>query len=562
MAGNLGKRRSGSSYRKTKKPPAPSPHERAEHAGRVPQVGVPSGPRQTVAPSPGSLAAEANLPIAPSRGTPASRVHAVPRRRIRRQRRASRAAAYEQRVRERREAAPDFKPSKLLGRKTAGTPTTKELAKATAQGKLGVDEHGALTTPKVRVARKKVAQAKKIVRRSSNKAMQGLSPSERDAAVHARAAHREYPDIPTSVLMALTRQESGFDAGAVSSADAQGLTQFIPGTATSYGVQYGTGKREKRSQEVGAAHYLHDLGFARDPQSALSGYSGGYAASDYNNPILEGSADYKALDKPSLTKKQRGRIRKANKAARRAGIAPVGGAGAKQQQVNYLKTFGKQVAKELRLVKAGKYDQGPGTLVVGDSDVKTGHEPEIAARLKLLSARIGQPVYVISGHRTPQHSVEVGGFADDPHTESLAADIGIGSALRDSAGSISEADYNAVGLHRPYYPASAAEINHVELLNGGTPATGGGASSATGVVGTPTGLPSGAVSSFAAATGQSQKAVRQRLKKGKLSPAQILAKLNRLGVGVGTSDTAAAAKAPEKGAELTRLEREYGKAAV
>ncbi len=41
-----------------KKAPPPSKHERQEHGGRVPQVGVPSGPRQTVAASPGSPAAD------------------------------------------------------------------------------------------------------------------------------------------------------------------------------------------------------------------------------------------------------------------------------------------------------------------------------------------------------------------------------------------------------------------------------------------------------------------------------------------------------------------------
>lgn len=52
MAGNLGKKKPG--YRPP--PPPPSAHERAEHAGRVPQPGIQSGPRQTVAPEPTSPA--------------------------------------------------------------------------------------------------------------------------------------------------------------------------------------------------------------------------------------------------------------------------------------------------------------------------------------------------------------------------------------------------------------------------------------------------------------------------------------------------------------------------
>lgn len=55
MAGNLGKTRPGAGYtrgsyhnrRRQRHSPAPSRQERAEHAGRVEQVGIPRGPRQT-----------------------------------------------------------------------------------------------------------------------------------------------------------------------------------------------------------------------------------------------------------------------------------------------------------------------------------------------------------------------------------------------------------------------------------------------------------------------------------------------------------------------------------
>lgn len=59
MAGNLGKKRPGAGYTKTHvpHPKSPSTHARQEHAGRVPQPGVPSGPRQTVPAKPSSPAA-------------------------------------------------------------------------------------------------------------------------------------------------------------------------------------------------------------------------------------------------------------------------------------------------------------------------------------------------------------------------------------------------------------------------------------------------------------------------------------------------------------------------
>ena len=49
-------------------------------------------------------------------------------------------------------------------------------------------------------------------------------------------------------------------------------------------------------------------------------------------------------------------------------------------------------------------------------------EPIIAARLDQLGKALNLHLIGISGYRTPQHSVEVGGFADDPHTRGEASD--------------------------------------------------------------------------------------------------------------------------------------------
>ena len=49
-------------------------------------------------------------------------------------------------------------------------------------------------------------------------------------------------------------------------------------------------------------------------------------------------------------------------------------------------------------------------------------EPIIAARLDALGKALQLHLIGISGYRTPQHSVEVGGFADDPHTRGEASD--------------------------------------------------------------------------------------------------------------------------------------------
>jgi Transglycosylase SLT domain len=192
---------------------------------------------------------------------------------------------------------PNAKPEVFQGLKTAGEPSRRELQKAAKKGALQVNRKGHVTTPRIRKVGGELKKARAAVRRSQP-SLAGLSPEERAVVPLARKAHRKYPDIPVSVLMAQDKQESGFNAAAVSSAGAQGLSQFIPSTAASYGVKYGTGPKEKQSQVTGQAHLLHDQGFASDPQGALSAYSGGYAAGDYNNPILvDAEASYAALDK-------------------------------------------------------------------------------------------------------------------------------------------------------------------------------------------------------------------------------------------------------------------------
>lgn len=60
--------------------------------------------------------------------------------------------------------------------------------------------------------------------------------------------------------------------------------------------------------------------------------------------------------------------------------------------------------------------QAPGT------NYSVNQEPVIAARLDQLGISLHLHLIGISGYRTPQHSVEVGGFADDPHTQGIASD--------------------------------------------------------------------------------------------------------------------------------------------
>lgn len=113
-------------------------------------------------------------------------------------------------------------------------------------------------------------------------------------AGEARRAGAKY-GIPGSVILGLIEQESGGDPNAVSSAGAFGLTQFIPSTARRYGVQRGSSPRAIRSQVEGAARYLRDLGFNRNPRNALGRYYGSTSA-PYAGQVLAKARKYRGLD--------------------------------------------------------------------------------------------------------------------------------------------------------------------------------------------------------------------------------------------------------------------------
>ena len=71
-----------------------------------------------------------------------------------------------------------------------------------------------------------------------------------------------------------------------------------------------------------------------------------------------------------------------------------------------------------------------------------------------LGKALGLHLIGISGYRTPQHSVEVGGFADDPHTRGAASDT-------PGVEGVPEATLEQFGLTRPF--GGAAEADHIQL---------------------------------------------------------------------------------------------------
>lgn len=89
------------------------------------------------------------------------------------------------------------------------------------------------------------------------------------------------------------------------------------------------------------------------------------------------------------------------------------------------------------------------------TNYSVGVEPVLAAHLNTMGKALHLHLIGISGYRTPQHSVEVGGFANDPHTRGEASDT-------PGVEGVPEATLNQFGLTRPF--PGAAEADHIQLL--------------------------------------------------------------------------------------------------
>jgi peptidoglycan hydrolase CwlO-like protein len=93
--------------------------------------------------------------------------------------------------------------------------------------------------------------------------------------------------------------------------------------------------------------------------------------------------------------------------------------------------------------------QAPGT------NYSVNEEPVIAARLDALGKALNLHLIGISGYRSPEHSVEVGGFADDPHTRGEASDT-------PGVEGVSESTLAEFCLERPF--PGPAEADHIQEL--------------------------------------------------------------------------------------------------
>jgi soluble lytic murein transglycosylase-like protein len=103
---------------------------------------------------------------------------------------------------------------------------------------------------------------------------EGATSTQYDATIEAAAQHY---GVEPALLHGLIQQESGFDPSAQSSAGAIGLTQLMPGTASSLGVANPMNAAESIE---GGARYLGQLmsQFGGNATDALAAYNAGPSA--------------------------------------------------------------------------------------------------------------------------------------------------------------------------------------------------------------------------------------------------------------------------------------------
>jgi peptidoglycan hydrolase CwlO-like protein len=107
----------------------------------------------------------------------------------------------------------------------------------------------------------------------------------------------------------------------------------------------------------------------------------------------------------------------------------------------------------------GEFNSSPegayGFFPAPGTNYSVGEEPTLAEHLNTMGKALHLHLIGISGYRSPEHSVEVGGFANDPHTRGEASDT-------PGVEGVPQSTLAQFGLIRPF--PGAAEADHIQLL--------------------------------------------------------------------------------------------------
>lgn len=457
------------------------------------------------------------------------------------------------------------KPVTYEGNKTAGTPTLKALEAGSKSGTLKVNKKGFVTTRPVRRVGKELKQAKKAVAKAKPR-IKGIT--------HGPAATRFAERLA---------KETGLDAKAVGA-----WVQAEGGGSSGSGV---SGGEAGRNNWLGVGYPGYQTSFAKTPQFNLGPERAAKATANWMRGKTGGAHTYNAAQGiEEIIPKAKGKgsaafLRALDESGWGTGVENVA---ANLSSVSADRGSGNpKAAKKLKKVKAKAKKLG---LHAGKPNKQSGGSYPAKKAKKLKGAWAGSRTPImravkglgwIGGKRTPEENAAVEGATDSDHLttniSTFAADIDPGTEIAEKVAKRLGIQGWAPGTYErfssPKYPGYSFQLlweveGHYDHVHVGAEWTGedlpagaykGGAGLGGG---SGTGTVSGAaITSYAAATGQTPEQVAKKLKAKKgLTPTQIYKKLESLGVGVGTPTNRTNESAPSTSV-LERLEAKYSVAA-
>jgi hypothetical protein len=211
---------------------------------------------------------------------------------------------------------PSSKPLKFQGRKTAGTPSLKELQVASSRGTLKTNKRGYLTTPAVRKAAGAVRRLEAKARRGSSGPLPGLTPQASQVARKV-LARGEKADATRKEKLAAAETglvESDFENLPGGDADSEGWRQerrmYYPNPRN---VKASAGRFFAETASAGRGRGETAGALAQSVQRSAF-------PERYDERKPEANAILKAYERGSLKPAQRAKLREARAEASRLGL--------------------------------------------------------------------------------------------------------------------------------------------------------------------------------------------------------------------------------------------------